>query len=121
MVWPWQARPVSRPRIHAQCCGRSDFAVGTPTASPWFDGETVGVEHKGPVLCCAHCGKFYGLNETGLYEPHPAALPPHWSMAHERARAVELEIKRRADRGRDDPRALNGHRAKALARPVDAD
>lgn len=120
MRWPGQGK-VERPRIVATCCGRSDFAVGTPTCAPWFDGESVGVEHRGPVLCCAHCGAFYGLNELGLYAPHPHALPPQWAMVEERRRAIEAEIKRRADAPRDGMRELNGGRRapKPVGRPRD--
>ena len=120
MRWPWtfdralaksHARPnpipeiIPPPRITATCCGRSDFAVGSPTGSPWFDGTTVGIEHSGPTLCCAHCGTKYGLSPSGLYAPHPDALPPHWAMAEERRRAVDAEIRRRSNG--DDPSPLN--------------
>lgn len=127
MRWPWSKRTTldvgtQRPRIHATCCGRTDFAVGTPTGSPWFDGETVGIDHKGPLICCAHCGKKYGMNESGLYEPHPDCLPPQWAVAEERRKAIEAEIRRRGNGG-DDPRTLARRQphGRPMARPRDTE
>lgn len=115
------AATSGRPRIHAECCGKRDFAVGTPTGSPWFDGESVGIDHTGPTLCCAHCGRKYGLNAQGLYDPHPDALPPQWAAAEDRRRAIEAEVRRRADgQGRPDPRDLR-RGPRPAARPVDPD
>lgn len=113
--------PSPRPRIRFECCNRSDFAVGTPTASPWYDGETVGVEHAGPMLCCAHCGKKYGLAPGGPYEPHPDALPPQWAQSEMMRRQIEAEVKRRADK--EDPRILSQRPRgpKPMARPVEDD
>lgn len=118
---PAASAEPARPRILAVCCGRSDFTVGAPGVTPWFDGTTVGVDHSGPTLCCWYCGRKWGLNASGLVEVHPDALPPAWAMAEERRKAIEAEVRRRGNS--DDPRTLQRRTAhgKAMSRPRESD
>lgn len=76
--WPEQ-RPAppraSLQRHPANCCGRSDFVGYAPTKGYDFDGQHAHPRETGAILSCTHCGEVWGVNEHGLYRPHPECLP----------------------------------------------
>lgn len=83
----FSAKDVAAPSttmVSAECCGRSDFVVGSPGFGFQFDGMRVARHDSCAVVMCTHCGRVYGVNAAGLYDPAPDCLPLAWQALAER-------------------------------------